>query len=269
MTNVVNPNGLPEVSNGGSNWLQKWLEPRTFLALTVVMLVFLGIGLLGRSILEFSNDTEKETIFNQMFTMLLPLFGSWVGTVLAFYFTRENFESATKSYQQLMSKLTPEEKLKSSPAVDNVLRNFHFEVFDKDLTLTKMIANLDDAPPKYGFPQSKKFHRIPVFDEGNRPQYVLHRSMINAFTMQKLREGMTANKVKELTLENLLTDANFKDRVALTFVTLRDTATMADVKVAMDPFDTVQDAFITNTGRSDSAVYGWITNNMIENVSSV
>ena len=254
MTTVVDPNQLPDLPNGDSNWR----EPRPLLAMIIIIAVFVGILALALAILFLS--TDKSANFEQMLTMLLPLFGSWVGTVLAFYFTRENFESATKSYRQLVSALTPEEKLKSSLAVDHMLKRFHFEVFDETILLSKILENLDNAPGQHNYPAAKKFYRIPILDESNRPKHLLHRSTINAFTWHNLVAGMSSEEVQNLTLGDLLNDPNFKNRFATTFVTLGDRATMADVKARMSQFESVQDAYITANGQPDSVVYGWITN---------
>ena len=48
--------------------------------------------------------------------MLLPVIGAWVGAVLAFYFGNENFDAASKSAANLVSELSPREKLKAESA---------------------------------------------------------------------------------------------------------------------------------------------------------
>ena len=45
------------------------------------------------------------TIFN----IVLPVFASWVGTILAFYFGRENFESANQQVRELVQKIMPDD----------------------------------------------------------------------------------------------------------------------------------------------------------------
>src|SRR5574344_442832 len=42
---------------------------------------------------------------------LVPLWATWIGTVLAFYFGKSNFDTATKSYETIINKLTSEERL--------------------------------------------------------------------------------------------------------------------------------------------------------------
>jgi len=43
-----------------------------------------------------------------MFNVIIPLLATWIGTVLAFYFGRENFEAASKQYKSIINQLTPD-----------------------------------------------------------------------------------------------------------------------------------------------------------------
>ena len=49
---------------------------------------------------------NKEPTARLVFTSVLPVLGTWVGTVLAFYFARENLEAATKSALDLTGRET-------------------------------------------------------------------------------------------------------------------------------------------------------------------
>ena len=63
-----------------------------------------------------------------VFNALLPLLGTWVGTVLAYYFSRKNFEAASQSVERMVT-LTTEQKLASlAPIVSKALgRTVRFE----------------------------------------------------------------------------------------------------------------------------------------------
>ena len=54
--------------------------------------------------------------------MLLPVIGAWVGAVLAFYFGNENFDAASKSAANLVSELSPREKLKAESASHAIMK---------------------------------------------------------------------------------------------------------------------------------------------------
>lgn len=67
----------------------------SFTAIIVISIVYMNI----------SKDTERG---DRLFNALLPLLSTWVGTVLVFYFGKESFESASKKYEQIINKLSPE-----------------------------------------------------------------------------------------------------------------------------------------------------------------
>src|SRR5690242_16592162 len=69
---------------------------------SVALIALIGAALNGA--VRFSRTTEL------IFNALLPLLGTWVGTVLAYYFSKQNFESATNSVQR-MAELSAEQKL--------------------------------------------------------------------------------------------------------------------------------------------------------------
>jgi hypothetical protein len=66
----------------------------------------------GYLLLTNSGSSDKPLSF--IGQTLLPLWGTWIGTVLAFYFGKANFEAATQSYKDAIKTLTPEEKISRS-----------------------------------------------------------------------------------------------------------------------------------------------------------
>ena len=67
------------------------------------MIILFGslFAVFGLALAVILVDKSKTiTIFN----MVLPVVASWVGTILAFYFGRENFESANKQVRDIMQK---------------------------------------------------------------------------------------------------------------------------------------------------------------------
>lgn len=46
---------------------------------------------------------------------LIPLWATWIGIVWAFYFGKSDFDAATKSYNTIINKLSPVDKLKNMP----------------------------------------------------------------------------------------------------------------------------------------------------------
>lgn len=50
----------------------------------------------------------------EVFSTIVPLFGTWVGTILAFYFSRENFREANDAVNRAFAQLTPDQKLQQT-----------------------------------------------------------------------------------------------------------------------------------------------------------
>src|SRR5205823_8752413 len=73
--------------------------------------------------------------------VLLPVIGAWVGTVLAFYFGKENFEAASKSAASLVRQLSPREKLQAEPAGHAMMKI-------NDVTTFKIPADKTEADIK-------------------------------------------------------------------------------------------------------------------------
>ena len=94
---------------------------RNALAASITLVSIAGIVLLGLVIVGTSAESQRSETAKTLMATVLPLFGSWVGTVLAFYFSRENFEAANRSVAALVKQITPEEKLQSIPVKEVML----------------------------------------------------------------------------------------------------------------------------------------------------
>ena len=78
---------------------------RNWLALGVVIFGFASITILAVvAIINPSSNSNGMTILN----MVLPVVATWIGTVLAFFFGRANFESANLQVQQLVDRVQQE-----------------------------------------------------------------------------------------------------------------------------------------------------------------
>lgn len=216
-------------------------------------------------------DIKAETIF----TALIGLIGTWVGTILAFYYSKDNFDAASKGTQQLIDKVTSsQEKLKSLIArkVMLVKNSFH----DYDLADGTDNVSLEEIRKAFG-----EFNRLPVFEKG-LPKYVIHKSLLNEFiadfysgaydndpsivTDSGDREGDKA----KLTLTNFLGVKSISVK-AEGFVTAKIDDNLEEIKERMESIKTTKcsDAFITADGTSMSKVSGWITNVIILEKSKV
>jgi hypothetical protein len=230
---------------------------RHWLAGGITAVSIIGVVVLA-AIMVIKGSTQAQFVL----ATVLPVIGTWVGTVLAYYFSRENLEAATRSVTAIARQLTPEEKLKSKAAKDVMIpkdQMFFVRGPAATVNLVKALADLE---------QADKGSRVPVLDKGDLPLYVVHRSTIDRFLVEKARAS-PAPGLGTHTLQDMLTDAQIKPLLESSFATVNESATLADAKTAMDASRFCQDVFITQTGAKTDPVLGWITNVIIEDYAKV
>ena len=245
---------------------------RDRIAETVVLWSGIGIAVTTLAVLgttAFFNADNLPAISTTAFNTLIPLFGTWVGTVLAFYFASKNFEAASKSTRELVDQLG-DDRLKQifvkdawvpATAIDAVTAEAGEE--------TKIMVS--DIRKKL----SNKVTRIPVWNSGKAVRYVIHESMIYKFLAdvhethaEKVRAAIAAGE-KDLPappdkslqdfLECSIDGVPMKDIVSK-IGWVAESATLADAKAKMEGTPNCQDVFVTPSGGKDEAVLGWVMN---------
>lgn len=193
---------------------------------------------------------------------LLPLWGTWIGTVLAYYFGKANFEAASKSYQEVIKTLTPDEKI-AKLLVKNVMVPLSKIVYlDYDTEKSNLIKDI------LNYPQFKEYSRFAVFDTNKVVRYMIHRSTFFEFMYLKSVDLKNAGKIvdtESLKLDDLLTYnvENIKNTLTRGFGFVSIDATLLDAKKIIDAMEECKNVFITQTGKSTEPVMGLVTNNLI------
>jgi len=223
------------------------------------------------------NKAEK------ILTMLLPVFGTWVGTLLAYYFGKDNYESGARNSENMARAVGGLEKLRSIAAK------------------TKMIgAGAIERPPSWqnqwptdygavllkGLVDEMPKQRLPLLDaQTGGVVAVVHKSLITEFLLKQVADAEVeakkanaaapaadiamagANAMAKATLKGLLDDSGIYGKTAKkSFATVPSTATLAEVKEQMDQQGKAaeiacEDAFLVSPGTI--RVEGWITNDII------
>ena len=229
---------------------------RNTLAFGITAISIVGIILLGIVIILTSADQQRSETAKTLMATVLPLFGSWVGTVLAFYFSRENFESANRSVAALVKQITPEEKLQSIPVKEVMLPKdkLYFKRLPADQL--KLVETRDEM-------KKLKRNRLPILDADDHPKYMIHVSAINEYLASQalIKPPVDLNS---LTLQKLLDDdAELKQLFETAFAVVKEDVNLAICKQAMDLIQGCQDIFVTKNGKRDEPILGWLTNVMI------
>lgn len=238
------------------------------LAYLVVLLAFSGIFLLAFVVLRSGGAANAETA-KYVFAAILPLLGTWVGTVLAHYFQKENLAAATQSITTLASKVGGAERLQSTPLRTVMLRPDRIDTLpdqlldkpDEQIKLAQLVSHLREGI---------KRDRLPLFRNNQKigpAARVLHRSVVEKFVTECTFESLpaaagatgaaaeeddgdgqpspaatpppasptaAAKAPADLTLADLMADPELGRVVRGSFGLVKSDATLADAKKEMD-----------------------------------
>lgn len=188
-----------------------------------------------------------------IFNMLLPMVATWVGTILAFYFGRENFESASKQMQNMATKFSKNPK--SEALITAVMKPFDEMVFYTLDSGTKeenvKIKELQDKLNSYD-----KANRIPIADENKIVKYMIHESSIDKYLA-------IGNKNTD-SLKQLLDWWQEKHSVDFisgkAFIIATEKNTLTEIYEKMDELPYCKDVFVTRGGTPLEPSIGWVSN---------
>jgi hypothetical protein len=191
---------------------------------------------------------EARDTLQFIFTALLPLWGTWIGTVLAFYFSKENFEAANKSVRELVEQISGGDKLKSVKVTEAMMP------YDKIKKIELKSGDNEDAlSPQNLYNQviTDKIRRSLIFKEGCIV-LALHKSILSEFILRN-STGTLADLKKD-------SDKDIQNAITNGAPTISKEATLLDVKMMMDNLPGCQDVFVTETGKKSEKVLGWVSN---------
>jgi hypothetical protein len=246
---------------------------RQYLAAIIVGIATLGAVFLAYVTIDAAKD-NKAGVAQNVLNSLLPLIGTWVGTVLAYYFSRENFEAAARSVVTAASTLTPDERLRSVAVRERMIPR------ERMFLRTLPATGIGLEQLKGDLAAAGKGERVPVLDENGAPALMVHLSRIDKFVAEALgrlagdpaalaNPAILKQATAKLTLADMLSATALKAELEGSWTTVAENATLADAKRAMESVRGCQDVFVTKTGARTEPVIGWITNVIIEENSRV
>ena len=228
-----------------------------------IILLVLSLGVIIAASKEKAGDAA-ETVFK----MVIPMLATWVGTVLAYYFSGENFEKANQSVRQMVQQLQ-DGKLAQIAVKDVMISRSLMEVV--------VLAQGDDGS------KTNLFHdcigrlregvtRLPVLTADGLAKYIIHQSLLYKFVTQKTVELANTQQsfdVSKQTLRDFLTFNNMEREVSKSFAFISVNDSLAEAKNAMEKLAGCQDVFVTEDGTANKPVKGWLTNIEIAKYSKV
>jgi hypothetical protein len=225
-------------------------------ARTVLYISGAGIVTMSVAVLvgAWKTGTAEYGQTSQMvFNSLLPLFGTWVGTVLAYYFSRKNFESASNSVRDMVD-LTLEQKLGRLKVQREMMRLGEITVHRMPKDTNESDVLLKDLRARLG----GRITRVPVVDANGVVKYIVHQSSLYKF-LADAALGKPGAELEKLTLQDMASDAQIKGWItAIAYIP--ETASVAEAKARMEDDPRFQDLIVTASGRNDEPMLGWLTN---------
>lgn len=195
--------------------------------------------------------SKIDTLLTGVFTTVLPVVATWVGTVLAFYFGSENFRQAAQSTREVLGDRLGTTKKIADVMVpyERIARLNAENETDAETTLTMLdvIHTLSAAAP-----------RVIVFNSKTQTPIYVIRSASPPMPANWVTPDYAAGSAlpADAKLKAYL-DANKNRDDARKFQFIDENATP---EAALDKMKKagIDDLFITKDGQSSSRVLGWV-----------
>jgi hypothetical protein len=193
------------------------------------------------------------TIFN----MVLPVFSSWVGTILAFYFGRENFDiastqvsEANRRLQEVVGTLSPEQR--GSQPVASVMRRIEqIAFFQIPSDKSSGTITVGEIYEKF----QENVSRMFILDSKNVARYLIHKSRFDAYRGSGGKLDASLDSFLQYYLERKTGFGVNEGFVVVSERTPLDTA-----KKLMEETSSCQDIVVTKNGGPEDPITGWLSN---------
>jgi hypothetical protein len=193
---------------------------------------------------------------------LVPLWATWIGTVLAFYFGKSNFDTATKSYETIINKLTSEERLSQTSIADMMIPFSKMETMDyedsRSLTIQQILDNK----------RFKPYNRYAFVDDDQVLRYIIHRNNFAQYIADHVEQALTSGRnPKDTTFGDYIDEYGKSENSCTTwvgedvYISISDNLLSAARQISSKR--NVRDVFVTQNGKSGEPVLGLITDDDI------
>jgi hypothetical protein len=232
--------------------------------ISVGALAMLGsVALIGASKLDSDHFAGGA---KDILALLLPVLGTWVGTVLAFYFGNQNFITAHRAALETLQATGAVDL--STKAVGDVMRlrgNIVAMTVPAGGLGSVKLADID-AKLNSATPDGSTASRLPFFDAESKAVAMIHAATWSQMILAGQKATPPVNVATD-TLDKLLpldfpskAGKTFQNFVTGTLAFVGIDRSLADAKAAMEAKPGCQDVMVTKTGSIKEPVLGWITN---------
>lgn len=224
---------------------------RPWLAMLLIGLSVGGIVLAAAiSILAQQDETERAATTRLVFTSVLPLFGTWVGTVLAFYFAKDNLQAATESTVRLSGRA--ERTTVVAGAMIPRAQMVVMEVSDDSEAQALKLAEIEQKMAGAGK------SRMPIFLADGSVAYIVSRPTLLEYRTRAALDPAQPIDPKKTIADLLKVPELAKEIQAIAVVGPDDV--LGTARARMAGVEGCWDVFVTQGGGRKGAVVGWLTN---------
>ena len=221
--------------------LQQIVDDRRQLAGTVVklagwLIVGLSVAIVAATLAIYLSrywDRTPDTAFTaddaigslqSLLSTVLPLFGAWVGAVIAFYFARENLDAAAQNTRALLREIQPD-RLQSIQVSQAMIPLNRLEVVTTPTDDPQLLTDI------VGRFEAKGLGRIIVMNANGTGKGVFHDGAVTRFALAQTTATPANPKA---TLANILADTTCKAMLDSSAVYAGESATLAKLKEDME-----------------------------------
>ena len=209
-----------------------------------------------------------------LLSALLPLFGTWVGTVLAFYYSKENYEAASQNTLDVVKSVA--QRLSSTPIAAKMMPLAQIVYLQLPADGSVGSLKLSDIEAKFDTvgAHGQNISRLLILNGAGACVGILHHSVLTEMLAMGFRDTPPID-LATATLSTLLTKEcraykgmTYGDFIQKTIAFIAQDRTVADAKAVMEQIPGCQDVIVTKTGDRAEPMIGWFSNIDISRLSA-
>jgi hypothetical protein len=267
------PSSPDQANATGRQQLARMVVIGSFLTIALLVAMLLAIAQLGTS-------QRAADLAEKAFNAVLPVLASWVGTVLAFFFSSQSLERTSNSLDKAITAASGAGDGKTAAEVMIPLGQIR-QLIDLQkepattLTLAALQARFKGLPAPLAPAATPTASATPaapaavappaktggtdaavtrlVFVDSNVFRYVMHSSALNEYLVSHPGSETAP-------FDQMRQDPDTLQKISRLVVFVSASTSLSEARAALDRVAGAQDIIVTATGNSSEPMLGWITN---------